>query len=492
MQTLYRKFRPQKFSEVFGQEAIIKVLKKQVKDGKVGHAYLFSGSRGTGKTSIARLLAKAVNCMNPKEGDPCMKCKSCKAIEQGKYLDLVEIDAASNRGIDEIRKLKERVNFSPGEGNYKVYIIDEVHMLTKDAFNALLKTLEEPPGHVIFILATTEPHKVIPTILSRCQRFNFLLASDDEIVKKLKYICKKEGVSFTKEALYAIAKNARGSFRDSESILEKVLGGVGVVKDKKVDLEDVNDILGLAEDKQVQSFIDSLLEKDVDSALSVFNSVSSSGVNLVQFIRQTLEKLRELLLDRVSKKKAGYTLADILKMITELSNAEAKLKYTQLQQLPIEVAVVKICSNEDIRKAEKSKQDGISKKVTAVMSKIPRKFKRENSNKNQALKLKVIERNWEKVIEKMRPYNHHLSAFYRKARPIEVQEDKVILEVPFRFHKQRIESKKSQDAFREIAEDIFDLTLSCFCRVVNTLDDIENDNIGNGNVVLEVLGDIME
>jgi DNA polymerase-3 subunit gamma/tau len=275
-------------------------------------------------------------------------------------LDLVEIDAASNRGIDEIRKLRERVSFSPSEGEYKVYIIDEVHMLTKDAFNALLKTLEEPPSHIIFIFATTEPHKIPVTILSRCQRFNFLLASDTTILEKLKKICKEEKVNFSEEALIAIVKNASGSFRDAESILEKVLGGIGVTSDKKVDFEDVREILGLAEEKEIKRFIDALLSQNAKEGLVIFDEIVASGANIFQFLRQSLEYTRELLLAKVGKKKGDFSLLSLVKVITELSEAENKLKYTSIQRLPIEVAIVKVCSAQDEMTEKLQEKDKVS------------------------------------------------------------------------------------------------------------------------------------
>lgn len=504
MQTIYRRYRPQDFKGVYGQEAIVKVLKKQIEDERVGHAYLFTGPRGTGKTSVARLLAKAVNCEEKKVGDPCRKCYSCLAIEQGRFLDLIEIDAASNRGIDEIRRLRERVGFSPSEGSFKVYIIDEVHMLTKDAFNALLKTLEEPPEHVIFILATTEPHKIPSTILSRCQRFNFTLADDPTILKRLQYICKKEKIKFTKEALMAIVKNSTGSFRDAESILEKVIGGVGVLKDNQIDLDDVSDILGLAEESEVKLFIDKLLEKDIDESLKIFDKLVASGVNLFQLLRQALEYCRELLIQRVSKERLEYSLLDLLKVITELSEAENKLKYTSVARLPIEIAIVNICSMKrggDISREEalvkKAVKKNIGGVVTDALTTLPKKIKstlvERDSNKNE-IDLDGLGRKWAKIIESISPFNHHLSAFFKKAVPVEISKDNLILQVPFRFHKQRIESPKAQEIFLKVTKKVIGVPLKCACEV--SANGLEEEDQGlvldKDKVVLEVLGDIIE
>ncbi len=506
MQTLYRKYRPQDFNEVFGQEAIVKVLKLQIKDNKIGHAYIFSGPRGTGKTSLARLVAKAVNCSSIKNGNPCKRCNSCLAIERGKFMDLIEIDAASNRGIDEIRRLRERVNFSPTEGKYKVYIIDEVHMLTKDAFNALLKTLEEPPKHVIFILATTEPHKIPSTILSRCQRFNFVLAEDAILLKRLQYICKKERVGFSDDALIAIVKNAGGSFRDSESILEKVLGAMGVQNDKKIDLADVKEILGLAADKEVIKFVDKLLEKNASGSLKVFNKIFSSGVNLFQFIRQSLEYLRDLMIKKVSKNEGKFLISDLIKVITEFTEAENKMKYTQVRRLPIEVAIVKICSDVDLDnekgldKEVSSRQRGGNKRkisglVTNAISGIPKKIKNSLNDKKVDIKIEDIKEKWEKLIKDIKPYNHHLSAFFKKARPIRLTGSNLVVSVPFKFHKQRIEDMKAQRVFNKISKDLFGIKLCCVCEVTNKTGESGDSDVelkGNNKVILEVLGDILD
>ena len=217
-QVFYRKWRPQSLSEVVGQEHVTQTLRHAVDSGRVAHAYLFCGPRGTGKTSTGRILAKAANCLNPLNGEPCNNCDVCNAINQGNALDIIEIDAASNRGIDEIRDLKEKVNFTPSFAQYKVYIIDEVHMITKEAANAFLKTLEEPPAHAIFILATTEPHKVLPTVLSRCQRFDFRRLSQSAVISKLELICNKEEIHIQSDALRLIAKVTTGSLRDAENL----------------------------------------------------------------------------------------------------------------------------------------------------------------------------------------------------------------------------------------------------------------------------------
>lgn len=497
---------------MYGQDAIIKVIRRQVEQNRVGHAYLFAGPRGTGKTSLARLLAKAVNCEKSKTGNPCKKCTSCKSIEQGRYMDLIEIDAASNRGIDEIRQLKERVGFSPSEGKYKVYIIDEVHMLTKDAFNALLKTLEEPPEHVIFILATTEPHKIPATILSRCQRFNFSLASEAIVIEKLAHICKQEGASFEESALRVIANFSGGSFRDAESLLDKVIGSIGVKKDRKVDVEDINEILGLAEEKQIAEFISALLEKRAQDGLRILNELFESGTNLAQLLRQSLERTRTLLLRKIAKDAGDFSLHDLLTVISELSDAESKLKFASVDQLPIEVAIVKICQNAPITDniLQKGQDAGTTKAPENTKKTVKKSEKKMTSSSTgrkagtekivkeviqEDISVDAVVSGWGSLIENIKPFNHHLSAFFKKARPIDIQGDKILLEVPFRFHKQRIESHKAQEIFEEVIEPIVGIRLGCVCEVTQENEQesetISLEKAGEG-VVLEVLGDMLE
>ncbi len=282
---LYRVYRPQKFSELVGLDTTKKTLLNQVREGKVGHAYLFAGPRGTGKTTTARILAKAINCEKPKAGEPCGKCPPCRQIQDGRFVDLIEIDAASNRGIDDIRALREKVRLAPSHGHFKVYIVDEAHMLTPEAFNALLKTLEEPPSHVVFVLATTEPHKLPDTIRSRCQRFNFERASVSLIVDKLESIAKKEKVKISAEDLEQIAKAAGGGFRDAETLLEQVLTG-----GQKVD-----DLIGAARLSDLGNFFNYLIEGNTSQALFLVNSLYNKGVEMENLAITILEYLQSRL-----------------------------------------------------------------------------------------------------------------------------------------------------------------------------------------------------
>jgi len=274
-QVFYRRWRPQTLAEVVGQGHITQTLLNALTSSQVSHAYLFCGPRGTGKTSTGRILAKAVNCLNNGKGEPCNTCSMCQATNEGKALDVIEIDAASNTGVDDIRSLRERVNYAPNQARYKVYIIDEVHMLSTSASNALLKTLEEPPPYVIFVLATTEAHKVLPTLQSRCQRFDFRRLSQADIVSKLTNICSAEGIQIEPEALRLIAKSATGSLRDAENLLQQLSTYYG----SEIGLHQVQAILGLTGDWRAKEVAQHIINNDVSAGIATINSVYSDGLD---------------------------------------------------------------------------------------------------------------------------------------------------------------------------------------------------------------------
>jgi len=360
---LYRKYRPKTFSEVVGQQAIVQTLTNAIGRNIIGHGYLFAGFHGCGKTSMARLLAKALNCQNRKEGEyePCNQCASCVEINQGNAVDLIEIDAASNRGIDEIRELKEGIRFKPVKSKYKVFIIDEAHQLTKEAANALLKTLEEPPSHAIFILATTELRKMIPTIQSRCQQFIFRKLKLDEIINRLKYILNEEKIKFEEPALRLIALKASGSLRDAETLLDQVVSFSSPKEALK--LQTVQAILGVADKKAVLQFLQYLINKDAKSAFELLDELRFSAVDLREFVKDVLEYLREILfckispdyqsdlllsltneeIERLKELTAGFSEQQLKDIIERFLDAENKMKYTSFVQLPLELAVVDIC-----------------------------------------------------------------------------------------------------------------------------------------------------
>lgn len=328
----YRKYRPKSFQEVIGQELIVKILKNIIKSNKIPHGYLFAGEHGTGKTTMARVFAKALNCLQPKEGEPCLTCTSCKLFEEAKMLDLVELDAASNRGIDEIRNLKEHISFRPIQGKYKIFIIDEAHMLTEPAFNALLKTLEEPPKHTIFILATTEPGKILPTIHSRVQRFDFRRIPTNLIVKKLKMISELENIKTSDGALWLIAEESSGSLRDAETLLEKLsfaLNPHGVLSE-----EIVEEMLGKISLNHVLDFLSFLSNQESKKALEFLQKIYADGHDLILFSKSILKALREMLLLLTLKgydKHLKYLYSE--EQLTKMKIIVQKLKVAKLQKL---------------------------------------------------------------------------------------------------------------------------------------------------------------
>jgi len=363
---LYRKYRPKTFSEVIGQEHIVRTLSNAIEENMISHAYLFAGPWGSGKTTLARLFAKAINCENRKGHEPCNKCSACKEINDGRAIDLIEIDAASNRGIEEIRQLKEGAKFAPTRLKYKVFIIDESHQLSKDAANALLKILEEPPQHVIFILATTQPEKMIPTIISRCQRFDFHKLTVPQILKKLEFICKAENIDIEKEALELIAANSSGAMRDAESFLDQVITYAKTQNIKKITANDVKDILGLIDINIISQFVDFLIQKNPAKCVEFLNKHLEKGLNPFEFAKSLIGYLRSglilkidpnldnpllenLTLEAKSKLKEQLNkieernLRKFLKIFLEAQN---KMKYSPIPQLPLELAIVEICQNE--------------------------------------------------------------------------------------------------------------------------------------------------
>jgi DNA polymerase-3 subunit gamma/tau len=353
--SLYRTYRPQTFADVSGQEAIITTLKHAIKENKIAHAYLFCGPRGTGKTSVAKLFAKAVNCSS--DDAPCGKCENCKAIEKGTHQDVIEIDAASNNGVEEVRDLIEKVKYAPVQGKYKVYIIDEVHMMSTGAFNALLKTLEEPPAHVIFILATTEPHKILPTIISRCQRFDFSRLTDQEIVGRMETVMKEEGKTYDEGALSLIAKLANGGMRDALSILEQCLA----YNDDHLTEEDVNSIYGIVSLSDKIDLIKVILSKDMNRTLDIIHKMDSSGIDVKRLTYDLIDILKDVVIYKnthnvgiLSVLSEGYidsivpyiTSDDALSFIDILLAATEKYARSVNPDIYFELAILKLCNQD--------------------------------------------------------------------------------------------------------------------------------------------------
>ena len=359
---LYRKYRPRTFEEVVGQDHIVKTLVNQIKLDKISHAYLFTGSRGTGKTSTAKIFAKAINCTNSKNGSPCGECEVCKSLD-GTNIDVLEIDAASNNGVDEIRELREKVKYPPVVGKYKVYIIDEVHMLSTSAFNALLKTLEEPPAHTVFILATTEVHKLPATILSRCLRFDYKLVSLEELSNLLKNILKSENVTFDEQAINIIARAGEGSVRDTLSIADRCVSFAG----SELTASKVISVLGVSEREILINMTDKILEKNVGEALVELDKVLSAGKSPLVFASDMVSYFRDLLLvhtlkddsrqivvvkddifEKMKSQATEKTYSSILKAIEVLSGIEQELRFSVQPRIVLETAIIKTISDSSL------------------------------------------------------------------------------------------------------------------------------------------------
>ena len=472
---LYRKYRAQDFDQLIGQGHITKLLKNAVKTNQISQAYLFVGSRGTGKTSAARILAKAVNCLHPKEdGNPCNECEVCVGITTGRLMDLIEIDAASNRGIDQIRELKEKIEYSPTDSKYKVYVIDEVHMLTTEAFNALLKTLEEPPAHVIFILATTDVHKLPPTILSRCQRYDFRLGTNEEIEKLLKDVAVKEDIKIAKEAIDILVQNAKGSYRDALSLLDVVYSGRGEGI-KNISERDVRDILGLPDFDLVISLLKNLIEGSGKRSLEVIEDLEKKGVNLAQFTTYALEILRNILVEKikgkVSKEYAfakDTDLKTLHKLINLFLDAENKIKYSSNQGLVLEMIIpemIKVDSEEikivniDVKNKIQTTEE---QKETTEESE---EEEEEDNVTDESISVEDVRARWEKFVNEVKPFNGHLYAFLGGARVISFDENTLLLEVPFAFHKDRIEIPRSRDIISTTFHKVYGVNCKIVCNV---------------------------
>ena len=354
---LYRKFRPITFSEIVGQEHITRTLRNQIIAGRVGHAYLFNGGRGTGKTSAAKILARAINCLNPKDGEPCNECEICKGAINGSLTDIVEMDAASNNSVEDIRSIREEVNFLPTKAKYRVYIIDEVHMLSTGAFNALLKTLEEPPEHVKFILATTEPQKLPATILSRCQRFDFKKISNENIIKRLNIVCEKSNIEITKEALNIIAVLSEGAMRDALSILERCIQD----GENKIDEDKIKDLVGIPKITYIHQLTESILEYDVDKALANIDEVLEDGKDINNLLWELIKYVKDILVYKASNKLELYSEEELnkIKIISEkvskeklvdiiyqLSNLENDIKWSTQKTIMFQAGIIKLCSKQ--------------------------------------------------------------------------------------------------------------------------------------------------
>jgi len=491
MTVFYRKYRPQRFSEIIGQDNIVQTLLGQLASGKIGHGYLFAGPKGTGKTSCARILAKAVNCQkvhssqstvhsktktvnrelstrNLLFSEPCNKCNSCLAITNGSHLDLIEIDAASNRNIDDIRDLREKIKLSPVAGRFKVYIIDEVHMLTKEAFNALLKTLEEPPPHAIFILCTTEIAKLPQTIISRVQRFNFARASDEELATAIKRIAASEGIKIEKEATEAIIRASDGSFRDAVSLLDQLS-----FSGKTIKADDVKNLALVTNWNVLYGFVKNLAEGNLKEAVVTIEKIWRQGADVSFFAREAVVFLEKLLFmkigveneildldsDQVGKMNVlgqKFSFEQIQDLIRLLVIAEGEIKLYPLPQIPLVLAACKYCPPQDQTVEEEKTEeklevlDSLAKSDDPVVSKQEKTSKKDKKGQKS---LAAVQKNWGKFLDKVRPINTNVMAILRSTRPVEFDGVNLTLEVFYRFHKEKMEEPKILTMLEGILEE---------------------------------------
>nr|WP_269814428.1 DNA polymerase III subunit gamma/tau [Staphylococcus caledonicus] len=341
---MYRMFRPQSFDDVVGQEHVTKTLRNAISKGKQSHAYIFSGPRGTGKTSIAKVFAKAINCLNPQDGEPCNECAICKGITQGTNGDVIEIDAASNNGVDEIRNIRDKVKYAPSESKYKVYIIDEVHMLTTGAFNALLKTLEEPPAHAIFILATTEPHKIPPTIISRAQRFDFKAIGTEQIVDRLRFVAEEQSLDYDEAALEFIAKASEGGMRDALSIMDQAIA----FGDEHLKLQDVLDVTGSVDEAALNALFKDVVEGNVKEAFTRYHRFTAEGKEVNRLINDMIYFVRDTIMNKTVESEAehdalmNFDLETLYHMIDIINDTLVSIRFSVNQNVHFEVLLVKI------------------------------------------------------------------------------------------------------------------------------------------------------
>ena len=464
--TLYRKYRPSSFSEVSGENEIVKSLKLSLKNKSMAHAYLFSGPRGVGKTTIARLIAKGVNCLNLKEnGEPCNECKNCKAINEGRFSDLIEIDAASNRSIDEIRSLKEKINYQPVEGLKKVYIIDEAHMLTKEAFNALLKTLEEPPAHVIFILATTELEKILPTIISRCQRYDFKPLDLEEMKSGLEHILKEENLSMTDDVYPVIYENSSGSMRDSISILERL---IVTANGKEINLKIAEDTLGITPSSRIKIFLNKILNENEYDIINELENLANDSFDIELFFKDLAKYCKNAILKKELDIDKG------LKIISTIYDVIGKFKFEDDKKLVGYVIVAEILSN--------TKQTVVKVVTTTQTNVNPTNSSIEEIKKDKVnIKLTIsdVKNNWNSILAEANNKRLSYRAFLMGANPVKIENNTLFINYDrkFKFAKEQMETPEYSQEFTKIVREFFNEdNLEIQYEVVGQKKDEENNN----------------
>ena len=536
---LYRVYRPKNFSDVIGQEHIVRTLKNQIENNNVGHAYLFCGTRGTGKTSTAKIFSRAVNCTNLHNDEPCNECENCREILKDKTMDVVEIDAASNNSVDDIRELRENVKYSPAKAKYKVYIIDEVHMLSQGAFNALLKTLEEPPSYVIFILATTEPHKIPATILSRCQRFDFKRVTVKDISSRMRYICEKEGIEADEKALNLIARNSQGALRDALSILDQCISFEG----NKISYNDVIELLGSVNIEQLFDLAESIIKEDTRKSLQILNDFIIWGKDVRNLVNDLIDHFRNLMVCKISNdldeiislpeetidllKQQAETIDtnNLIRILNILSEAQDGMKISSNPRVLMEVTMMKIAQPmfDESKEALIKRIENLEQKIESGNIKVNHistnqtvdNFNENNQQNNNTVEkqedenieyenlkgddIKLVEKSWKKILQKMKEdKNQVIRALLQDVDSFNISEDTlyIIFTDNYSFAKSRLDSPATiqyvEKVIREVLNRSFSVKIALKSQLSNLNTQIKKEDKGEQILKNIVSEDILE
>lgn len=536
---LYRVYRPKNFSDVIGQEHIVRTLKNQIENNNVGHAYLFCGTRGTGKTSTAKIFSRAVNCTNLHNDEPCNECENCREILEDKTMDVVEIDAASNNSVDDIRELRENVKYSPAKSKYKVYIIDEVHMLSQGAFNALLKTLEEPPSYVIFILATTEPHKIPATILSRCQRFDFKRVTVKDISSRMRYICEKEGIEADEKALNLIARNSQGALRDALSILDQCISFEG----NKISYNDVIELLGSVNIEQLFDLAESIIKEDTRKSLQILNDFIIWGKDVRNLVNDLIDHFRNLMVCKISNdldeiislpeetidllKQQAETIDtnNLIRILNILSETQDGMKISSNPRVLMEVTMMKIAQPmfDESKEALIKRIENLEQKIESGNIKVNHistnqtvdNFNENNQQNNNTVEkqedenieyenlkgddIKLVEKSWKKILQKMKEdKNQVIRALLQDVDSFNISEDTlyIIFTDNYSFAKSRLDSPATiqyvEKVIREVLNRSFSVKIALKSQLSNLNTQIKKEDKGEQILKNIVSEDILE
>ena len=530
---LYRVYRPKTFEDVVGQEHIVKTLKNQIKNNNIGHAYLFSGTRGTGKTSTAKIFARAVNCLNPTNEEPCNECEICTDTLNDNIMDIVEIDAASNNSVDDIRELRESVKYTPSKAKYKVYIIDEVHMLSQGAFNALLKTLEEPPSYVIFILATTEPHKIPATILSRCQRFDFKRVSSKDIASRMAYICKKENIDAEDKALSLIARNSQGALRDALSILDQCMS----FGNEKIEYNDVIELLGTVNIDELFELSQAILDENTKKSLQILNEFIIWGKDIRNLINDLIDHFRNLMVCKVSKdldeiislpeesierlknQAENININDLIRILNILSETQDSMKSSSNTRILAEVTMMKIAQPmfdeskealiKRIENLEQIIESGNIKVVTvqneANENLVPQDINVDNTQEEvenvvyenvKSEDVSLVESSWKKIIQKIKDDRKpSIYALLKEVNSFNVKDNilYLIFNDNFSFARSRLSSQDTikyvESVIRDVINRSFNIQIYLKSEVANLNLEETSNKVDEGEEILKKIVD---